>query len=294
MLEKVSRSPSQGAAWEENNVPSHILGRKQCAKPISSGKKTMCQATFSTGLPGGGQHQIAQFSACTILKMESSSTSVARTDILWSKMSFFHQILRNLQKAMATHSSTVAWRIPWTEELVGCSQRSWEESDMTERLHFHFSLSCTGKEMETYSSIRAWRIPGTEEPGGLPSVGSHRVGYNWRDLIAAAAVRNLISHFISFQFSSVAQSYLSLWSHGLQHTRPPCPSPTPGAGSNSCPSSQWCHSTISASVIPFSTHLQSFPASGSFQMNQFFASGGQNIVVSALASFQWTPRTDLL
>ena len=178
MLEKVSRSPSQGAAWEENNVPSHILGRKQCAKPISSGKKTMCQATFSTGLPGGGQHQIAQFSACTILKMESSSTSVARTDILWSKMSFFHQILRNLQKAMATHSSTVAWRIPWTEELVGCSQRSWEESDMTERLHFHFSLSCMGKEMETYSSILAWRIPGTEEPGGLPSVGSHRVGYN--------------------------------------------------------------------------------------------------------------------
>ena len=123
MLEKVSRSPSQGL----------------------HGKKTMCQATFSTGLPEGGQHQIAQFSACTILKMESSSTSVARTDILWSKMSFFHQILRNLQKAMATHSSTVAWRIPWAEELVGCSPWSREESDMTERLHFHFSLSCTGE-----------------------------------------------------------------------------------------------------------------------------------------------------
>ena len=71
---------------------------------------------------------------------------------------------------------------------------------------------------------------------------------------------------------------------GLQHARPPCPSPTPGAYSNSCPLSQWCHPTISSSVIPFSYCLQSFPASGSFQMSQFFASGGQNIVVSASAS----------
>ena len=73
----------------------------------------------------------------------------------------------------------------------------------------------------------------------------------------------------------------SLWPHGLQHTRPPCPSPTPGVSSNSCPSSRWCHPTISSSVVPFSSHLQSFPASGSFQMSQFFALGGQNIGVSA-------------
>ena len=66
--------------------------------------------------------------------------------------------------------------------------------------------------------------------------------------------------------------------------RLPCPSPTPGAHSNSCPSSQWCHPTISSSVVPFSSHLQSFPASGSFPMNQFFASGGQRIGVSASAS----------
>ena len=76
----------------------------------------------------------------------------------------------------------------------------------------------------------------------------------------------------------------SLRPHGLQHARLPCPSPTPGACSNSCPSSPWCHPTISSSVIPFSSRLQSFPASGSFPMSQFFISGGQSIGVSASAS----------
>ena len=73
----------------------------------------------------------------------------------------------------------------------------------------------------------------------------------------------------------------SLQSHGLQYSRLPCPSPSPGACSNPCPLSQWCHPTISSSVIPL---LQSFPASGSFQMSQFFTSGGQSIGVSASAS----------
>ena len=71
--------------------------------------------------------------------------------------------------------------------------------------------------------------------------------------------------------------------HGLQHARLPCPSPTPGAYSNSCPSCQWCHPTISSSLIPFSC-LQSFPGSGSFPMSHFFASGGQIIGVSVSAS----------
>ena len=75
----------------------------------------------------------------------------------------------------------------------------------------------------------------------------------------------------------------SLWPHALQHARLPCPSPTPGACSNSCPSSLWCHPTVSSSVMSFSSHLQSFPASGYFQMSQFFASGGQSIGVSASA-----------
>ena len=69
----------------------------------------------------------------------------------------------------------------------------------------------------------------------------------------------------------------SLWPHGLQHSRPPCPSPTFGVYSNSCPLRRWCHLTISSSVIPFSSRLQSFPASGSFQMSQFFTSSGQSI-----------------
>ena len=76
----------------------------------------------------------------------------------------------------------------------------------------------------------------------------------------------------------------SSWPHGPQDARPPCPSPTPGVYSNSSPLSQWCHPTISSSVVPFSSHLQSFPASGFFQVCQLFTSGGQSIGVSASAS----------
>ena len=76
----------------------------------------------------------------------------------------------------------------------------------------------------------------------------------------------------------------SLRPHGLQHSRPPCPSPTPGVYSNACPLSQWCHPTVSSSVVPFSSHLQSFPTSGSFQMSRSFTSSGQSFGVSASAS----------
>ena len=95
------------------------------------------------------------------------------------------------------------------------------------------------------------------------------------------------------QFSPSVMSD-SLWLRGLQHTRLPCPSPTPGACSNSYPSSRWCHPTILISVIPFFC-LQSFPASGSFSMSQLFAWSGQNTGVSALASvLPMNNRTDLL
>ena len=84
------------------------------------------------------------------------------------------------------------------------------------------------------------------------------------------------------QFShSVVSNFL--WPHGLQHTRPPCPSPTPGVYSNSRPLSWWCHPTTSSSIVPFS-HLQSFPASRSFQMSQLFVSGGPSTGVSASTS----------
>ena len=92
------------------------------------------------------------------------------------------------------------------------------------------------------------------------------------------------AQYILVQFGSVAQSCLTLRPRGLQHMRPPCPSPTPSNYSNSWPLSMWCHSTISSSVDPFSSYLQSFSASKSFQMSQLFTSGGQSIGASALAS----------
>ena len=110
------------------------------------------------------------------------------------------------------------------------------------------------KEMATHSSVLAWRIPGMGEPGGLPSLGSHRVGHDWSNLAAAAA----------------------------------------------CPLSRWCHPTISSSVIPFSSHLQSLPASGSFPISVFFFFFFFHQVAKVLElqlqhqSFQWTLRTDFL
>ena len=95
--------------------------------------------------------------------------------------------------------------------------------------------------------------------------------------------KEICSIIDSVQFSSSVVSD-SLWPHGLQQTRPPCPSPTPRVYSNSCPLSRWCRQTISSSVVFFSSCAQSFPASGSFPMSQFFASGGQSIGVSASAS----------
>ena len=97
----------------------------------------------------------------------------------------------------------------------------------------------------------------------------------------------------SVQFSCSVISD-SLWPHGLQHARPPCPSPAPGDYSNSRPLSRWCHPTISSSVIPFYSCLQSFPASGSFQMSHLFASGGQSIGVSAIGilSFSISPSSE--
>ena len=99
---------------------------------------------------------------------------------------------------------------------------------------------------------------------------------------------------LSVQFSRSVMSD-SLRPHGLQHSRPPCPSPAPRVHPNSCPSSQWCHPAISSSVVPFSSCLQSLPASGSFPMSQLFTYGGQSIGVSASASVlpkntqDWSP-----
>ena len=79
---------------------------------------------------------------------------------------------------MAPHSSTLAWKIPWTEEPGRLQSTGSLRVGTTERLHFHFSLSCFGEGNGTHFSILAWRIPGTGEPSGLLSMGSHRVGYD--------------------------------------------------------------------------------------------------------------------
>ena len=124
----------------------------------------------------------------------------------------------------------------------------------------------------------------------------HKLPFNWKEL------GRKTDEAISYRSFFIGQKYArkefkafcllfsrtvvsdSLWPHGLQHTRPSCPSPTPGAFSNSCPSSQRCHLTISSSVVPFSSCFQSLPASWSFTTSQFFVSCGQSTVASASAS----------
>ena len=113
----------------------------------------------------------------------------------------------------------------------------------------------------------------------------HRNFWGWKLYL-------LLVYDLPFSHSVVSNS---LWPHGPQHARAPCPSPTPRVYSNSCPLSQWCHPTILYSLVLFSSCLQSFPASGSFQISQFFTSGGQSIGVSASASVlpmntqDWSP-----
>ena len=125
--------------------------------------------------------------------------------------------------------------------------------------------SCLGNSMDR----GAWRAM-------VHKVAKSQIQLKW---LSTAHITEI--QFSSFQFSCSVMSD-SFGPRGLQHARPPCPSPTPRVYPNSYPSSQWCHPTISSSVIPFSSRLQSFPASGSFQMSQFFLSGGRSIGVSAL------------
>ena len=138
------------------------------------------------------------------------------------------------------------------------------------------------EEMATHSSILAWRILWMAEPSGLLSMGSHKVGHNWRALACMHV-------FSSVQFSRSVMPD-SLRPHESQHARPPCPSPSPRIHSDSRPLSQWCHPAISSSVVPFSSCPRSLPASESFLMSQLFTWGGQSTRVSALASFlPWQP-----
>ena len=128
----------------------------------------------------------------------------------------------------------------------------------------------------------------------MPST-SHEIDINFYEIdinFRMVDISDIIKGSVQFSHSVMSDS---IWPHGLQHVRLPYPSPTPGACSNSCLSSQWCHPTISSSVVPISSCLQSFPASGSFPMSQFFTAGGQSIEASASASVlpmntqDWSP-----
>ena len=122
----------------------------------------------------------------------------------------------------------------------------------------------------------------------IPDMLMHHSEFFWWSFIGAvimfpvaSAVSSMAPDTVQFSRTVVSDS---LHPHGMQQARLPWLSPTPGAYSNSPPPNQWCHPTISSSVVPFSSRLQSFPASGSFQMSQFFTSGGRNIGVSASTS----------
>ena len=105
------------------------------------------------------------------------------TVLLSSKISIWFHLYSLLEKEMETHSSTLAWKIPWTEEPGRLQSLGSLLSDFTFTFHFH----ALKKELATHSSALTWRIPGMGEPGGLPSMGSHRVGHDWSNLAAAAA-----------------------------------------------------------------------------------------------------------
>ena len=132
------------------------------------------------------------------------------------------------------------------------------------------------KEMATHFSILAWEIPCTEKPGRLQSMRSQRVGHDWVTNIFTFVLIRTVRSLLLFSRSVMSDS---LWPHGLQHTRLPYPTLSPRVWPSSCPLNWWCHSTISSSVSPFSSH----PQSRSFPVSQLFTSGGQSVGTSALA-----------
>ena len=184
---------------------------------------------------------------------------------LWSCLSWR---INNLSSKQSIKIHTTVWRIMIAYQVL---DREYFNFD----IHLIFLLFCL--------MIICWNIYGCGYTGTLTP---------WHTCECWIIFRS--GQFSSVQFSRSVVSD-SLWSHELQHARPPSPSPTPGVYSSSCPSSRWFHPTILSSIIPFSSCPQSLPASGSFPMSQHFAWGGQSIGGSALASVlpmntqDWSP-----
>ena len=191
-----------------------------------------------------------------------------------------------LEKEVTTHFSTLAWKIPWTEEPGGLHP----VHGIARVTHDLATKPPIGEEY--LYDVNLGHTPG--EPANVKKGLASTFPYLFWDLgLALLLPLEVLCLFqvLSLPLVFLHDSFCSVVSHVrlfaipcLQHARPLCLSPTPGVYSNSCPLNQRCHPTISSSVIPFSSLLQSFPASGSFQMSQLFASGGQSIGVSVPAS----------
>ena len=181
---------------------------------------------------------------------------------------------------MSNRASLVAQRLKCLPPMRETQVRSLGQEDPME------------KEMITHSSTLAWRIPWTEEPGRLQSTGSQRVGHDWATSLTHSLTCQISYRIQLFSCSVVSDS---LWPHGLQNARLPCPSPSPGACWNSRPLSRWCHPSISSSVVLFSFCLQPFPVSG---LIQWVSSLHQVTKVLELQtqhqSLQWILRIDFL
>ena len=189
----------------------------------------------------------------------------------------------------------LAWKIQWMEEPGGLQSMG----SLRVGHDWVTSLSCLGKGNGNPLQCSCLENP---RDGGAWWAAVYGVTQSWtwlKRLSSSSSSYALFFFFFFlgcfvFQFShSVVPN--SLQPHELQHTRPPCPSPTPGVHSNSCPLSQWCHPAISSSIVHFFSCSQSFPASGSFPISQLFAWGGQSTGVSASASVlpmntqDWSP-----
>ena len=179
-----------------------------------------------------------------------------------------------LEKGKATYSSNLAWRIPRSVLSMGLQRVRYDWVTFTlytthTMLHKQYLLS----ELFVLENSQSTRKPLHPPPLKTKSRLKREGAYVYLWLLYGSSV----------QFSCSVMSD-SLRPHGLRHARPPCPSPTPRVHSNSCPLSWWCHPAISSSVVPFSSHLQYFPASECFQMSQLFTSGGRSIGISASES----------
>ena len=210
---------------------------------------------------------------------------VCRINFHWASCHLSHHIIGWLQCCSSKARAPGAWSEPFIYSASQGKYKLWKEltTFIQGAWQFFSSLNWSGK-ISVATSQRPYKFIGSS--GSIVVVDSGTYGAEYLDYnfgFICCMYLFFLTPFSLVQFSCLVASN-SLWPYGLQRAKRPCPSPTPGIYSDSRPLSRWCHPTISSSVIPFSSCLQSFPASESFQMSQFFASSGQSIGVSASAS----------